>query len=151
MATLDNILLPTDFSEQSELAFEYAIQMTKCNCDITIHLLHIIEPIVYPTEWGFAQTAYVNMEKDLEKSAEEELDKLSEKLNQLGIKNTKVVLFGRASDGIIDYACENKIDMIIVSTHGAGGIERLLFGSTTERVMRKAHCPVLIVRNTSHK
>ena len=53
---------------------------------------------------------------------------------------------GRASDEICNYAKENNISIIAIGTHGRSGLEHFLFGSTTERVLRKATCPVLSVR-----
>lgn len=150
MFSLTNILVPTDFSDQSSNALSYAKELAR-PAGATLHLIHVVEPTVYPADWGYSQVGFVDLENELRTAAEKELDKMDEQLRSEGFTVQKIVLSGRASDEIIKYATDNHIDLISIATHGRSGIEHLLFGSTTERVLRKAPCPVLAVRIPPHK
>lgn len=147
MLNAKKILAPTDFSEQSDLALDYAIGMANgCDGEAEIDVIHVIEPAVYPTEWGFSHPGFSSLEQELEAASKLELDKIAKKLLEAGIKNKISVLIGRASDKIIEYANENCIDLIVIAAYGKSGIEHLLFGSTTDRVLRKAPCPALVFK-----
>lgn len=112
-----------------------------------LHILHVIEPSVYPTDLGFSQVSFVDLKRELEKNAEIEFDKITSKLKSQNINFVTACLIGKPSDMIIDYAERNSIDLICIATHGRSGFQHLLFGSTTEKVLRRAKCPVLSVRS----
>lgn len=142
-----DILAPIDFSSYSDLALRYAIEQCK-RFDATLHLVHVVEPAAYPADWGYSQVGFVDLETELVNSAEKELKKLYENVNSMGIKAKTAVLRGKASSELVEYANENSIGLICISTHGRGGLEHLLFGSTTERILRKSQCPVLAIKKS---
>lgn len=144
------ILVPTDFSDQSRMALDYAIELAESTGG-TLHIIHVIEPSVYPTDLGFPQVGLVDLDKELVENSNLELAKIEEELKAKGIKIIKFITHGRPSDEIVDYANDNKIDLICIATHGRNGFERFLFGSTTEKVLRKAPCPVLAVRMPTNR
>lgn len=139
-----NILLPTDFSQGSEEAFEHAKDIAK-SMNAKIHLLNVIQPVVYPTGIELAHESLINLEGDLEKISKQNLSKVESRLNDLGIETKSTTLMGKPSDQIMEYAKKFDIDLVVIATHGASGIEHFLFGSTTEKVIRKVKCPVLVV------
>jgi nucleotide-binding universal stress UspA family protein len=139
-----NILLPTDFSLGSEEAFEHAKDIAK-SMGAKIHLLHVIQPVVYPTGIELAHESLINLEQDLEKVGQKNIDKVSERLTNLGIDNSTHILLGKPSEQIMEYVNKFDIDLVVIATHGASGLEHFLFGSTTEKVIRKVKCPVLVV------
>ena len=145
MISFSNILVPTDFSPGFEIAFNYAIGIAK-SMKSKLHIVHVIEPAVYPTDKGFSPVAFVDLEKELEANAKTELNKIKEKLSSEGIDFKIELLYGKPSQQIIDYAEANGTELICIATHGRSGFEHLLFGSTTEKVLRKSKCPVLAVR-----
>lgn len=145
MQPITDILVPTDFSEHAQHALEYATELAR-RLGATLHILHVIEPIIYPAEWGYSQIGLTELEQELHRMAQQELDKLVESLRAEGLAVRAEILHGRASEQIVRYAHEHNIDLISMGTHGRGGLEHFLFGSTTERVLRKAPCPVLAVR-----
>lgn len=144
MIKFKNILMPTDFSIGFNVALEFGIQLAKTTSGI-IHIIHVIEPAVYPTDLGFSQVSFVDFNKEIEFNAANELKKICSKLDSENIENKSEILCGRASDQIIYYTEQNIIDVICIATHGRSGFEHLLFGSTTEKVLRKSHCPVLAI------
>lgn len=136
------ILVPLDFSKCSEYALEYAKALVK-PLHGSLHLIHVIEPPMASIEWGYAfeQEAIANSQKFAEDSMQQE----AEDLRKQGITAITEIISGTPYYAIARYAEEQKIDLIIISTHGRRGVERLLMGSTTERVLRMSHCPVLSV------
>lgn len=139
-----NILLPTDFSKGSDEAFEHAKDIAK-SMGATIHLLHVIQPVVYPTGIEIAHESLVNLEGDLEAVAKKNLAKIEKRLNDLGIETQSTVLMGKPSEQITEYSNRYEMDLVVIATHGSSGLEHFLFGSTTEKVIRKVKVPVLVV------
>ncbi len=150
MFKVREILVPVDFSDHSHKALNYALELALSN-DARLHIIHVIEPPVYPATWSYAQVGLVESEKELCEAAERELEELRQKYcDRCPNIVTKTIVGQSAADEINHYAAEHKIDMISIATHGRRGLERFLFGSTTERVLRTAPCPVLAVRTPPH-
>jgi len=139
-------LAPTDFSKGCAVALEHAKRFAKDH-DAELHVVHVMKHAVYPAGMDMAQTAFVNLEKELSESALSNLDKSKKALEADGFKCETALLRGKPSSELIEYCDNNQIDLIFINTHGAGGLEHMLFGSTTEKVLRKAKCPVYVVRN----
>jgi|YNPMSStandDraft_1061717.scaffolds.fasta_scaffold00001_59 universal stress protein A len=140
-----NILIPTDFFEGFEIALNYAKMLAECG-NSTLHILHVIEPSLYPSDMGFGHLSYVDLEKELMQSSQKEIEKIAKNLEEQNYNVKTSILFGRASDQIIDYSKNNNIDLICITTTGRNSFDRFIFGSTTEKVLRKAECPVLSIK-----
>jgi nucleotide-binding universal stress UspA family protein len=145
MFTVSSILVPTDFSENASQAMSFAKEIAR-GTQATLHLVHVVEPVVYPADWSYAQVGFADIEQELQDNAEKELKEQAEALKAAGFNAVTAVQRGRASDEICQYAADNGISIIAIGTHGRSGLEHFLFGSTTERVLRRAPCPVLSVR-----
>lgn len=137
--------MPTDFSKNAGTALTLAKEVAR-GTNATLHLIHVVEPVVYPADWSYAQVGFADIEQELHANAEKELETLAGTLKADGFTVVTTVRKGRASDEICNYAKEKDISIIAIGTHGRSGFEHFLFGSTTERVLRKAPCPVLSVR-----
>ncbi len=142
---LNRILVPIDFSEHSKRALKYAIPFAQ-QFIASIDLIYVVEPTIYPADFSFGQAGFPNVEEELRASGSNELDTLIKKEIAGRVPANKVIRTGKPSYEIIQYAREAKMDLIIIATHGHSGMEQILFGSTTEKVVRKAPCPVLVVR-----
>ncbi len=144
MNTIKRILVPIDFSDYSRHALRYASEYAK-SFAAKMYMVYVFEPIYTGIEVEF-MSGPVNMENDIQKLALKELKKLVE--TEIGGDIETEILFkvGKPFIKIIETASENDIDLIIISTHGQTGIKHLLFGSTAEKVVRKAPCPVLSLR-----
>ena len=140
-----NILVPTDFSEQFQVSLSYAKELAN-SMGAQIHIIHVSEHAVYPADLGITQASFIDFDMEINKSSLAQLDALKQELANDDIEVIIEVRTGRASEQIIDYAFKNDIDLICIATQGRSGIEHFLFGSTTEKVLRKAPCPVLVVR-----
>jgi nucleotide-binding universal stress UspA family protein len=146
MLPITSILVPTDFSTHSEKAMNYAKEWAK-QWSATIHLIHIIEPVIFPVDWGYTPVDLSDVEKEYTNAAKKELKKTVEELHAEGFSVIPQIIHGgRSSDEINQYAKDHNISLICIATNGRGGVEHLLLGSTTERVVRKAPCPVLVIR-----
>jgi universal stress protein A len=141
---VQSILVPVDFSGPSRKALDYATVLAQqFNAKLT--LLHVIEPVATP---DFAATFPLVMENDETKAtAKQRLEKLAQSAGiPPGTVEKILVRFGRSFHEISDAARTLKTDLIVISTHGYTGLKHVLLGSTTERVVRHAPCPVLVVR-----
>ncbi len=146
MVTIDRILVPIDFSSYSKEALQYAVPFAR-KFKAELILLHVVEPAIYPADFNFGQVGIPSIEDELRSKAVDELNKLADKETKRRARSSIMVRVGKPFIEIITTAKEENIDLIIMATHGHSGIEQILFGSTAERVVRKAHCPVLTVRS----
>ena len=143
------ILFATDFSEGSKNALPYAVDLAK-HYSAKLCVAHVIYDMAKTTGWYVPHTSLDEVYADLEKSARSELAKtFTEEMR--GFKDIEhIVLKGIPYEEITKYADENRVDLIVLATHGRTGLDRLLFGSTAEQVVRYAPCPVLSVRLPKH-
>jgi len=143
--TIKKVLVPIDFSDYSKSALRYAVNFAK-SFNAEILLIYVVEPIIYPPDFSMGQIAMPTIITDWDNRAKEELDKLAknEITNNGNVKT--IIKTGKPFAEIIETAKEEDIDLIIIATHGHSGVEYILFGSTAEKVVRKAPCPVLTLR-----
>ncbi|HEV2495710.1 MAG TPA: universal stress protein [Terriglobia bacterium] len=148
MLKIERILCPTDFSEFSEKATDYALSLAR-HYEATLVLQHIVEPLT----WGYAGYAMPDsvyqLYGELREHSETQLRELV-KARGADLHTQVVVHVGTPIDSILSLAERQAIDLIVMGTHGRRGLDRLTMGSVTERVLRKAHCPVLAVRKPAH-
>jgi len=144
---IQHILVPIDFSGHSKNALKYAIPYA-VQFNARLDLLYVVEPTIYPADFSFGQVGFPNIEEELRKRGSEELNALLRTEIKGRIEAEAAVRTGKPFYEINEYARENGVDLIIIATHGHTGVEHMLFGSTVEKVVRKAPCPVLVVRNS---
>ncbi len=142
---INKILVPIDFSDYSKKAFNYALDFSK-HFDSSITLIYVVEPQIYPADFTMGQVAIPNVDSNLTEAAEKELKSLVESTEYEKGKLDYKIRIGQPFHEIIETASELDTDLIIIATHGHTGVEHLLFGSTAEKVVRKAPCPVLTLR-----
>jgi nucleotide-binding universal stress UspA family protein len=139
-----NILVPVDFSTQSEHALDYAVALA-AKLDATVHIFHTVEfPAFGVPELGVAMTEA--MIDDVVKDSQAALDNLINPRRSLARIGRVVLRTGDARDLIL-HGCEDvQADLIVMGTHGRRGLRRALLGSVAEAIVRTAPCPVLTVR-----
>ena len=142
---IKKILVPIDFSDYSKSSLKYATNFAnKFNAGIT--LIYVVEPVIYPPDFSMGQIAIPSVNAEWDLKAKEELEKLGKQEIPESIKVSILIKTGKPFLEIIDTAADENIDLIIIATHGHSGVEHILFGSTAEKVVRKAPCPVLTLR-----
>lgn len=145
MNLIKKILVPVDFSDYSKDALKYAVQFAK-QFNARLYIVYVVEPVIYPADFSMGQVAIPSLENDIKNRAEEEMESLVKSFVDPSIKTEKIIKTGKPFVEIIETAREVDADIIIMATHGHTGVEHLLFGSTAEKVVRKAPCPVLTLR-----
>ncbi len=147
---IQRILVPIDFSEHSKNALKYAIPFAQ-KFKASIDLIYVVEPTIYPADFSFGQIGFPNIEEEMRTRGSAELENLITKEVAGKVISRKIVRTGKPFYEINQYALEENISLIIIATHGHTGMEQILFGSTAEKVVRKAPCPVLVVRSGEHE
>lgn len=145
---ITRILVPTDFSDASDAALAYARGVSR-QFSASIHLLHVFDdPFASGT---FVADGIGLMPVELRESLfKEARDRLADRLAahaQSVPGSSSALVVGPAARRIVEYADENEMDLIVMGTHGRGGLAHALLGSVAERVVRTARCPVLTTRS----
>jgi len=149
MSEFSRILCPVDFSEFSVRALHYAVSLAQ-HYRAKLFVQHVVELWRYPSA-GFSPGKYFDeFSQRLLQKGEEKLQELLRTATDTEIQPEPVVQQGTAADSILAFATSRKTDLIVMGTHGRRGFDRLMLGSVTERVIRKAPCPVLAVRKPAH-
>lgn len=141
---MKRILVPTDFSEHAEDALKVAAQVAK-KSGSEIILLHMLE---LPHQMSDAITGGASIPETMlfMKKANETLDEISNRPYLEDIEITEIVKMDKPIHGISQISKEYNIDLIVMGSHGSSGIEELLIGSNTEKVVRNSEIPVLVIK-----
>ena len=138
-----HILVPTDFSESSNQALDYAITFaSKLQARLTV--LHVVE--LFPLGSADMTTVPEAYIEDLKREADRTMQLYLARITAAGLTGDVVVTHGSALQEIMEVAKVQHVDLIIMGTHGRTGLPHLLLGSVAERLVRLAPCPVLVVR-----
>jgi universal stress protein A len=147
MFRLRRILVPVDFSDCSRKALQYALPFAK-EFEASLILLHVVSPFLPPAEMSLAEVA--DIELRLRESGLRELESLRASVAREAPVETALRV-GRPDMEIVRAARELDADVIVLSTHGRTGLAHMFMGSTAEQVVRRAGCPVFIVRQREHE
>lgn len=142
---IQHILVATDLNEGSQSTLEYARSMATL-FRAHLHLLHVV-PDAAREPWA-AEAVGLNLEEltgDWLRDADAHVRRIAQGLGLGPVSVTPVVRVGTAAEQILAYATEHHINLIVLGRHGHGPVARALRGSTVDRVVRKATCPVVTV------
>lgn len=146
MLEIKKILVPVDFSEPSRRAIEYAVAMKKV-FNATLEIVHVIFDETYLVTSYVPHGTLQGFLGELETGAKQHLDEFVESCELLkGLEFSLKLLKGTPYSEITEWAESIGADMIVIGTHGRTGLDHVLFGSTAEKVIGRAHCPVLTVK-----
>lgn len=142
---MKKILVPTDFSQPAEYALKVAAQLAKKN-NSEIHMLHMVE---LPMQQIIATSNYSELPEAVffMKIAHQKFEEATDKDYLDGLDIFENIKFNETSDGVSSYCEENKINLIIMGSHGTSGIKEMFIGSNTEKVVRTSKVPVLVIKN----
>ncbi len=146
MVTVKSVLVPTDFSENSKVALPYAVDLAR-RYGAKLVVLHVFDedlltPIFY--EVGGSAEEYFNRLRERFQAA---VDDFLDGVDTEGLEVEAQLTSGTPFVEIIRFARDNGVDLIVMGTHGRTGIAHALLGSVAEKVIRKAPCPVMVVRH----
>ena len=144
---ITRILVPVDFSEHSEKAVRYATTVAN-RFGARLELLHVVEDPFVTGAWS-AEAFVPNMPELLNKltqAAQQKMAELKHRLAEHGFVVETAVITGKPATTIVDEAQTGRFDLIVMGTHGRTGVSHVFMGSIAERVVQKAPCAVLTVR-----
>lgn len=142
--TWRRILVPIDFSKTSLRALEVAVPLARDHA-AELLLFFAVEPDPYAS--GMEGVIIALPDRNLMEDAKAKLSKIAKRMIPPSVEVATLVIRGRAFDTITRVARQKEIDLIVLTTHGRTGLKRVLLGSTAERVVRHADCPVYVVRS----
>lgn len=137
---LSRILVPTDFSECSLVAFEYALQLAS-DFNAELCLVHVINPHAYPFGDEYVALDPAQLLRETEYAKQKQMRSMATKATT---RYSVRVIHGSPAAEICNAANEDA-DLIVISTHGRTGVGHVVMGSVAEHVVRGAHCPVLVI------
>lgn len=143
MPLFSKILLPTDFSDHANEALGYAASLAQQHgASLTLVHAYDVVPYVLP-EGPLLDDVQV---RELQTALEKQLQKQKEQARATGVSQVAALLLqGQPANEIVRVADEQGFDLIVMGTHGRTGLSHLLLGSVTEKVVRRASCPVLTI------
>lgn len=141
-ARIQRILCPVDFSETSRRAFAYALGLAQAT-DAELIVVHALEEAPLFAAYAGPQANAILAEA--EKAARRELAELVADTPLPATRLHTEILRGKIPQTILEFAEQQRVDLIVMGTHGRSGLEYAFFGSVAERVIRRARSPVLIV------
>ncbi len=142
---LKRILIPIDFSKVSLAALRYAVPFAE-RFGAALYLIHVVEPAPFMS--GIKEVPIALSDREVAEKALAELTSLAHRVVKPPVLAKPLVRTGKAHHEIVQAARELRIDLVILTTHGYTGLKHTLLGSTAERVVQHAPCPVLVVRET---
>jgi len=146
MLKMQRILCPVDFSEFSDRAYEYALSFAR-HFGAKVFVQHVTEPVVVLPRMYVSPQLIDQVYAEQDAGAEEKIHELTAKRSLKDVEYEVVLDRGPVADSILQFAEDKDIDLIAIGTHGRRGLDRIVLGSVTERVLRTARCPVLGVHN----
>jgi len=149
MVAFKEIIVPTDFSEHSLRALDYAIEIAD-KFHSRLEIIYVIEPLLQAADVSWTTVDFEQLNLAHKESAQKQLAQLVEERIPKGMEVQTKTLFGKPFVEILKAAKANNADLIVMATHGRGAISHILMGSTAEKVVRKAPCPVLTVKHPKH-
>ena len=149
MPRIDSILCPVDFSEFSVTAYEYA-QSLAWHYKAKLFLQHVLHSLRPLDIWNIYPDSYEESCRKERADVEQQLQEFAKRNAPTKIRPQCFVQDGSAPDLILSLAEAQAVNLIVMGTHGLRGVDRLMLGSVTDRVLRRARCPVLAVRKPKH-
>ncbi|MGR3294383.1 MAG: universal stress protein [Candidatus Scalindua sp.] len=144
-----NILVAIDFSEYSKVALDICLGASRC-MKTKLYVLHTIEKFPHDYLHLLSSTAHTDMKQKLEEDAIAKIKAMiPEEIREKG-DIISMVRFGKPFLEIIQVAKEENVDLLVIGTHGRAGVDRVILGSVAERIVRKAGCPVMVIRDRKH-
>jgi nucleotide-binding universal stress UspA family protein len=151
MIKITNLLVATDFSDTSTSALDYGREFAR-TFGATLHVLHVVENGLM---WAGPEAAgidFAQLQAEVDAAARETMDRIVTAEDRAQLKAVTAVRSGNSpAFEIAAYARAERIDLIVIGTHGRGMIGHLLMGNVAEKVVRIATCPVLTVHHPEHE
>jgi nucleotide-binding universal stress UspA family protein len=140
MKEIQKILVPVDYSDNSKKILESAAFLAK-KCDAHLHVLYVVQNFDDYSGFFVPHTPIAKFEEEMVRSAEQKMESFIAGYEEASAS----VLSGDVAEEIVGYAEEQAFDLIIMGTHGYKGLEKVMFGSVADKVVKSAPCPVMTI------
>jgi len=151
MIDLKKVLVPVDFSDTSDIALRYGRALAGA-FGASLHIVHVVhEPYAQPwavEAYGFSMAT---LQEDWIKEANAKLEGLLTTTDRSALKATATTILGHPVTEILRFATGERIDLVVMGTHGRGPLGHMVMGSVAERIVRHAPCPVLTVHDSERE
>jgi len=141
----EKILYPTDFSDVARKALDFVISLKDAGAEEVV-ILHVIDKGGFDAIARYATKDIVEIEKNLKKRAMDEIRPIEERLKTKGFKVKVIITKAVPYAGILDVEKKEKVSTIVIGSNGMSNIAEILLGSVSEKIVRRAKTPVLVVR-----
>lgn len=143
MKAFKKILVPVDFSEASTILVPYAKYLGE-KLEAEVHLLYVVRSLDYFGGFYVPHTSIKKFEEEIMRGAEKRMENFVEDHFE-GFPVKTHILIGDAGTEILNFARQENFDLIVMGTHGRKGLDKIIFGSVADRVVKGASCPVLTI------
>ncbi|MFO7606484.1 MAG: universal stress protein [Desulfurivibrionaceae bacterium] len=144
MANFKKIMVPIDFSENSPKVLQSAVEVAE-KFEAALSIVFVVQSFEDYSGFFVPHMPISQFEQEMVESAEEKMENFLAENLKSDVPYNSAVLQGDVAEKIIEYAEKNDISMIVMGTHGYKGLEKVLFGSIAEKVVKTSPCPVLTV------
>jgi nucleotide-binding universal stress UspA family protein len=143
---MDRILVPVDFSKHSIQALQYANELCK-EYHAELEIIHVIEERIHPAFYATGKSSIFDIMPDIKKKSTALIKEMFDGISGQKVPFKIKIIEGFPAHEILEYAAKNKIDLIVVTTHGASGLDKFLLGSVAEKIIRRSICPVFTIKS----
>lgn len=144
MNAITKVLVPVDFSENASKILKDAVSIA-AKFGAALHVIYVVQSFDDYSGFFVPHMPIAKFEEEMLQGAEKKMEQFLEENLPAGTPRTAKVLVGDVSEVIIDFAADEGMGLIIMGTHGYKGLERILFGSVAEKIVKNAPCPVLTI------
>lgn len=145
ISAVERILVPVDFSDHAQRALANAKYLAAA-VGASVQLLHVVEQVIHPSFYAVGKTTLTQLDPELPVRCRQHLAAWFDTTPGPPVPAEYHVSEGKAVSEIVRFAEQDGSDLIVIATHGLGGLQHFLLGSVTEKVVRRAPCPVLTVK-----
>ena len=145
LAEIRHVLAPVDFSDDSKEALLVASEIAG-GYEADLQVLHVWENVLHPAFYNMGAASIKDLQPDIEERTMKALRALVEAADGFEGRAEYFAVEGHAAREIVSFASENETDLIVIATHGLTGLDHFLLGSVSEKIVRRAPCPVLVVK-----
>jgi universal stress protein A len=148
MNSFKSILVPTDFSRNSSLAYEFSLNFIN-KTSSALHIIHIVEPMFH--NQLSSSIAQAGFDRDRILEAEEDMERFINTYYNAGIEVHRIIRAGKPHEEILKYAKSSPIDMIIIATHGWTNLSHVLAGNVTKKILQFSEVPVVCIKSNVYQ
>lgn len=143
---INRILVPVDFSEYSKQALQYANELCKMYL-AELEIMHVIEDKIHPALYATGKSSIFDIIPDIKEKSSALIQEMFDEISGEKVKFSLRIVKGIPAQEILEHVENNKVDLIVLPTHGTSGLDRFLLGSVAEKIIRRSICPVFIIKS----